>query len=168
MQFLPPSLDLLLDGMNIFNLLLALATMVGMEFAVTFIHKYVMHGFGWGWHRSHHLSRQGTMWEKNDLYAVVFTVATIGLFVVGGSHAPLWWIALGITLYGLLYAVLHDVLIHKRLPHKWRPGNRYIQRLVTAHHLHHATRTREGGISFGFLYAPPVEHLRRQLRGEKA
>ena len=147
------------------NLFLVIATMLAMEGAVTLIHKYVMHGFGWGWHRSHHLSRRQAGWEKNDLYAIVFSAATIALFALGDFHAPLWWIALGVTLYGLVYALLHDVLIHKRLPHQWRPRNRYLKRLMTAHYLHHATKTREGGISFGFLYAPPVERLRQKLRG---
>jgi hypothetical protein len=26
-------------------------------------------------------------------------------------------------------------------------------------------RTRENGVSFGFLYAPPVDTIRRELRG---
>jgi beta-carotene 3-hydroxylase len=151
--------------MKLFNLFLVIATLPMMECAVTLFHKHVMHGFGWGWHRSHHLSVRKASWERNDLYAVVFAAATIVLFVLGDNHAPLWWIALGVSLYGLLYGLLHDVLIHKRLPHKWHPRNRYIQRLMTAHYLHHATKTRKGGISFGFLYAPPVESLRKQLRG---
>ncbi|RYF00154.1 MAG: beta-carotene hydroxylase [Oxalobacteraceae bacterium] len=153
--------------MKVFNLFLVLATMFVMEGAVTLIHKYVMHGFGWGWHRSHHVARRQAGWEKNDLYAIVFAAATIGLFALGDMHAPLWWIALGVTLYGMVYGVMHDVLIHKRLPHRWRPKNRYLKRLMTAHYLHHATRTREGGISFGFLYAPPVDRLRQKLRSNK-
>jgi len=35
----------------------------------------VMHGWGWGWHRSHHEPRRG-MFEKNDLFAVVGAAAT--------------------------------------------------------------------------------------------
>ena len=154
--------------MKVSNLFLVIVTMLVMEGAVTLIHKYVMHGFGWGWHRSHHLSRRQTGWEKNDLYAIVFAAATIGLFALGDIRAPLLWIALGVTLYGMVYGLLHDVLIHKRLPHQWRPKNRYLKRLMTAHYLHHATRTREGGISFGFLYAPPVARLRQQLRASNA
>ena len=149
------------------NLFIAIATMLVMEFAVALIHKYVMHGFGWGWHRSHHEPRRQAGWEKNDLYAIVFAAATIGLFALGDMDAPLWWIALGLTLYGMVYGLLHDVLIHKRVPHRWRPSSPYLQRLTTAHYLHHATKTREGGVSFGFLYAPPVERLREQLRRNK-
>ncbi|WP_334187912.1 beta-carotene hydroxylase [Noviherbaspirillum sp.] len=154
--------------MKLSNILIVVATLLIMEFAVTLFHKYVMHGIGWGWHQSHHLPGKSARWEKNDLYAVVFASATIALFAVGGgTDAPLWWVALGITLYGLLYSILHDVLIHRRLPVKWQPKNRYLHRLKTAHHLHHAVRTREGAVSFGFLYTPPVDALRNELRGRR-
>ncbi|MBV0881701.1 sterol desaturase family protein [Noviherbaspirillum sp. L7-7A] len=151
--------------MNPFHLFLLIATLFVMEFAVALVHKHVMHGFGWGWHRSHHEAPKGAGWEKNDLYAIVFAAATILLFMVGASRPWLWWIALGITIYGMLYGILHDVIIHRRLPLAWRPRSGYLQRLATAHHLHHAVRTRENGVSFGFLYAPPVDAIRRQLRG---
>jgi beta-carotene 3-hydroxylase len=150
--------------MNLFHLFLALATLLAMEFAVTLFHKHVMHGIGWGWHKSHHEPRKQARWEKNDLYAVVFSIATVLLFVLGGMHAPLWWVALGISVYGLLYGILHDVLVHRRLPLAWQPKNRYIQHLKRAHHLHHAVKTRDGGVSYGFLYAPPLDVLRSQLR----
>ena len=153
--------------MKTFNLFLVITTMFVMEGAVTLIHKYVMQGFGWGWHRSH-TCRAARLVEKNDLYAIVFAAATIGLFALDDMHAPFWWIAFGVTLYGMVYGLMHDVLIHKRLAHRWRPRNRYLKRLMTAHYLRHATRERKGGISFGFLYAPPVERLRAQLLSNKA
>lgn len=150
--------------MNFFHIFLMLASLVVMEFAVTLFHKHVMHGIGWKWHQSHHQTGKRAGWEKNDLYAVVFSVATVLLFVLGDAHAPVWWIALGITLYGLIYAILHDVIVHRRLPLKWQPKNGYIKHLVTAHHLHHAVKTREGGVSFGFLYAQPLDAIRREVR----
>ena len=39
-----------------------------MEGVAWFTHKYVMHGFLWVWHRSHHTPRTG-MFELNDLFA---------------------------------------------------------------------------------------------------
>jgi len=146
------------------RLLIVVATLLVMEVAVTLFHRHVMHGFGWGWHASHHNASKTLSWEKNDLYAIVFTGAAILLFALGDTHATIWWIAFGITLYGLLYGILHDVLIHRRLPVKWKPRNAYLQRLITAHHLHHAVRSRENGVSFGFLYAPPLDSIRTQLR----
>jgi beta-carotene 3-hydroxylase len=153
-----------LAGMPISYLLLTVATLVVMEWAVTLAHKHVMHGIGWRWHRSHHEGHRNKGWEKNDLYAVVFSIATVLLFVLGDIYWPVWWIALGITLYGLIYAFLHDVITHRRLPVKWQVKHPYIRRLVTAHRMHHAAQDRHSGVSYGFLYAPPVEVVRQQLR----
>lgn len=41
------------------NVLVFLATLIGMEGFALVAHKYVMHGWGWGWHRSHHEPRSG-------------------------------------------------------------------------------------------------------------
>ncbi len=142
-------------------------TVFFMEIAATLFHKHVMHGVGWGWHASHHVPRHGHL-EKNDLYTLVFSFATIGLFALGGYHAALWWIAMGISVYGLLYGLLHDVLVHRRLPLKWQARSGYLKHLSVAHHLHHATRNREGCVSFGFLYAPPLDRLRSELKSSKA
>ena len=46
-----------------------------------------MHGFGWGWHRSHHEPRTG-WFEKNDLYAVVFAGVAIALIYAGTRGPP--------------------------------------------------------------------------------
>ena len=49
---------------------LVVATVVAMEFVAWGSHKYIMHGFGWGWHRDHH-EPHGRRLEKNDLFAIV-------------------------------------------------------------------------------------------------
>lgn len=151
--------------MRLFHIALAIFAFAATELAATLIHKYIMHGVGWGWHQSHHVRRHGG-WEKNDLYAIVFSIATTLLFVLGSTHAPLWWIALGISVYGLAYGLLHDVLVHRRLPFNWRVKNRYIKHLVAAHHLHHASMAREQSVSFGFIYAPPLAVIRRRMRAQ--
>jgi beta-carotene 3-hydroxylase len=141
-----------------------LLTVVAMEAIAAAVHKYVMHGWGWGWHRSHHEPRRGRV-EKNDLYAIVFAAISVGLFVAaGGPQSLLWWVGAGMAAYGLLYALLHDGLVHRRLPIGGVPRHAYLKRLVQAHRLHHAVRRREGAVSFGFLYAPPVAELVAALR----
>ncbi|HDS1816292.1 TPA: beta-carotene hydroxylase, partial [Pseudomonas putida] len=50
---------------------------------------------------------------------------------------------------------------------KPRPVSRYLKRLHRAHRLHHAVKGRQGSVSFGFFYAPPVEVLKRQLRDRR-
>lgn len=55
------------------GLALFLATVVGMEAFAYAAHRWVMHGFGWFLHASHHAPRSGN-WELNDLYAAIFAV----------------------------------------------------------------------------------------------
>jgi beta-carotene 3-hydroxylase len=150
------------------GLLILLATVAAMELVATLVHKYVMHGWGWGWHLSHHSPRSG-WFERNDLYALVFAAISLGLFVAGGSPAsPCWWVGAGSAAYGLLYALLHHGLVHRRLPIGRRPQSAYLKRLVQAHRLHHAVHGRDGAVSFGFLYAPPVAKLVAELRSRRA
>src|SRR4051812_21698716 len=108
------------------SVLILLLTVAAMEGAATLVHKYVMHGFGWNWHRSHHAPRTG-WFEKNDLYALVFAAISFALFVIaGGPGARLWWVGLGTAVYGLVYALLHDGLVHRRLPIRRIPKSRYL------------------------------------------
>lgn len=146
---------------------LVISTIAAMEGIATVVHRYVMHGFGWGWHRSHH-SNSIRRFELNDLYALVFAAISMSLFWLSVRWHELWWVGLGMVSYGLLYALLHDGLVHRRLPFRWVPRSGYVKRLVQAHRLHHATRVREGAVSFGFLYAPPLSRLTHQLRGRRA
>ena len=55
-----------------------------MEAVAWAAHKYIMHGWGWGWHKSHHEEHDGPF-EKNDLYAIVFAIVPI---VPAGTGLP--------------------------------------------------------------------------------
>jgi beta-carotene 3-hydroxylase len=44
------------------------------------------------------------------------------------------------------------------------PKGRYLKRVVQAHRMHHAVQGREGCVSFGFIYAAPIEQLKAELR----
>ncbi len=96
-------------------ILLTLAVFFLMEGVAWWTHRYVMHGrLGWGWHRDHHEPHDKTF-ETNDLYGVVGAVVGTGLFVLAWLTG-LWWvraIALGVTLYGAVYAFVHDGLVHQ-------------------------------------------------------
>ena len=145
------------------NTAVAVASFLLMEAAAWAMHKYVMHGWGWGWHRSHHEPHDG-WFEVNDLYAVAFGAAAVAAFVwLAPLWPPLYWIAVGVTGYGAAYVLVHDGLVHQRWPFHHRPRNPYLKRLVQAHRLHHAVDGREHCVSFGFLYAPPVRRLKRRL-----
>lgn len=150
------------------NAAVVLATIVAMELIAIFAHKYIMHGWGWKWHASHHAPRTG-WFEKNDLYAVVFAGLAIVLIALGtAGHHPLEWIGAGMTAYGLLYFLAHDGLVHRRLPFGYVPRNGYLKRLYQAHLLHHAVHGKDDCVSFGFLYAPRVTDLKRELQRRQA
>ena len=141
-----------------------LATIVAMELIAWAVHRYVMHGFGWAWHRSHHEPDDKHL-EKNDLYAVIFGGLALLLILLGtGAASPLYWVGVGMSAYGLLYFLVHDGLVHQRIPFPRKVRSAYLKRLVQAHRLHHAVKDREGSVSYGFLYAPPVQKLRAKLR----
>lgn len=143
---------------------LFLGAAAGMELVAFAVHKYWMHGPGWGWHRSHHEPRAGTF-EKNDLYALFFGAIAVAIFWASASAwPPLWWAGAGMTAYGLLYALVHDGLVHRRFHVPFAARGGYLKRLAQAHRLHHAVRERDGAVSFGFLWAPPPRRLKRQLR----
>lgn len=144
------------------KLLLVVAMVLFMEVFAWATHKYVMHGWGWGWHRSHHESHDSAL-ERNDLYAVTFAVIVVALFALGTLWEPVWWMALGITVYGAIYAFVHDMLVHQRFGLRWVPRRGYLKRLHQAHRLHHAVKGKDGGVSFGFLFAPDPARLKRQL-----
>lgn len=149
------------------GVLVALAVVGLMELVAIWSHKYVMHGFLWSLHKSHHEPRTG-FFEKNDWFAVMGAVPSIILLLIGTSQdLPLITaIGAGITGYGAIYFGFHDVLVHRRIKHGWNPQARYLKRIVQAHRLHHVVETREGTVSFGFLYAPPIRELKARLEAD--
>jgi beta-carotene 3-hydroxylase len=150
--------------------LIFLATVLGMELFAYAAHRWIMHGPGWFLHESHHRPRTGN-WELNDLYAAIFAVPSFVL-LLGGVQLGWWpgftWIGAGIAAYGAIYFGFHDLIVHKRIRHRYIPRSSYMKRIVQAHRLHHAVRTRKGTVSFGFLYAPKPEVLKAQLRASGA
>lgn len=135
------------------------ATVAIMEGVAYLMHKYLMHGPLWFLHESHHRRDRGRF-ELNDLFGVFFAVPSIILIYLGTHGSPLLLpIGLGMTAYGAIYFGFHDVIVHHRIRHRFRPRNRYLQRIIKAHHIHHATREKHGAVSFGFVYAPPIEKL---------
>jgi beta-carotene 3-hydroxylase len=153
-------------------LALVLATVVTMEFVAWGSHKYIMHGFGWAWHRDHHEPHANIL-EKNDLFAIFGAALSISMFAAGSPMilgAAAWepgtWIGLGVLFYGIIYTLVHDGLVHQRY-FRWVPRRGYAKRLVQAHKLHHATIGKEGGVSFGFVFARDPAKLKAELKVQR-
>jgi len=124
----------------------------GMEFVAWFSHKYVMHGFLWSLHKSHHVKSNHVL-EQNDLFAIIFAIPSwlfIMLGVIYGSPISIW-IGSGMTVYGIAYFLVHEIIIHQRI--KWfrNLDSKYIKAVRRAHKMHHKHLGKEDGESFGFL-----------------
>ena len=138
------------------NSALIIGTFLFMEGVAWFTHKYIMHGFMWMWHRSHHVKHPYPL-ERNDLFALVFSIPSIALIVAGYEIPELDWlkfVGFGILGYGIFYFVFHDVIVHRRIKIPFVAKSKYMKRIMNAHYVHHTVHTKEGAEAFGFLYAP--------------
>lgn len=139
-------------------LILVFGAFALMEPITAATHRFVMHGAGRRLHLSHH--RHGTGgFEANDAYPVMFAAVVCGGLWLGFNQQgfeSLVPIGLGVTLYGVAYALVHDVYVHGRL--RLFAGHRVglLDWLAAAHRLHHV----HGGAPYGML-APIVP---RELR----
>ncbi|MDO6432819.1 sterol desaturase family protein [Flavitalea sp. BT771] len=133
--------------------LVTLAVFVLMELVAWATHRWVMHGFLWVLHRDHHEPHDGKL-EKNDWFALFFSIPSIGCCYLGNRSSNPWLICvgLGILLYGIAYFLAHDVIVHQRVKWFCRSRNRYIRQLRWAHKMHHKHLERKKGESFGFLF----------------
>lgn len=138
------------------NLLIVLATFVLMESATWVIHKYIMHGFLWVLHRDHHDHSNDGPLERNDWFFIIFAAPAIALMYFGSrdSFNSLFYVGLGITLYGMAYFFVHDVFIHQRLSVLKNTNNVYLLAIRRAHKQHHKHLVKEDGECFGFLWVP--------------
>ena len=134
---------------------ITIATAAIMEFVAWFAHKYVMHGFLWSWHRDHHLPHheKDGFFERNDLFFLVFAIPSATSYIIGSTtpHFWLFFVGVGISIYGLIYFLIHDVYIHRRFSWFKQLDGRYSRAILRAHGAHHAKQTKEDGESFGLL-----------------
>ena len=139
-----------------------------MEGVAWFSHKYIMHGFLWTWHRSHH-KKHDHLLERNDLFALVFSIPSVALIIYSSnaSNPYLMSVGIGIFCYGAFYLIFHDIIVHQRI--KWRPKKRskYLDRMIHAHYIHHQVHTKDGAEAFGFLYAPKKFEKKEYDRSNK-
>lgn len=128
--------------------LLAVAVAFVMEPVAASVHRWLGHGPLWFLHRDHHEPGPGR-WERNDLIPLGFAALSMVAFALALSRPhlrPLVWVAIGVTGYGISYALVHDVYIHRRIPLLPRRIG-WLEPLRRAHLEHHRT----GGAPFGVL-----------------
>ncbi len=141
--------------MIVLNIGIVILTFLGMEFTAWFMHKYVMHGIGWYFHRDHHKKEPG-VFEKNDVFFLIFAIPSWLFMMFGMMHGNDWklYVGIGIAIYGACYFLVHDVFIHQRLPWFKRTDNIYFRAIRKAHKVHHKNTDKEEGKCFGMLLVP--------------
>jgi len=128
--------------------------LVTMEMVAYLSHRYLMHGPLWVLHRSHHVPHRHRF-ELNDIFGLGFAAPSIALIALGtNGYWMLLPVGLGMTAYGALYVLFHDIIVHRRLRLRRTPQWPYLRRIIKAHLMHHRTHERDGAVSFAFLYAP--------------
>ena len=126
-----------------------------MEAVTYVVHRFVMHGVLEKWHMSHHRNAANTFADKapepNDLFPLAFSVVVVVAFWTGFNVVGFGWLLplfTGVTLYGAVYTVVHDGIIHGRIRWMKRINTLWSIRLTTAHRSHH----RGNGEPYGMLF----------------
>ncbi len=138
----------------IINAFVMLAAFTAMEVVAWVAHKYIMHGILWSLHKDHHKKESEGFMEHNDLFFLIFALPGITCLFFGmrNNYNFLFWIGIGITLYGMAYFLIHDIFIHQRLKIFRNSDNIYFKAIRRAHKVHHKHLGKEDGECFGMLW----------------
>ena len=118
---------------------------------------------------SHPGYRHALMRRHGDTVRVDGTSGANDLLVSAGAelglditlfYGPAWLLVMWVP---TAVVGFHDVIVHRRLKHRYVPRSAYMKRIVQAHRLHHATEAKDGSVSFGFIWAPRPEALKAEL-----
>ena len=136
----------------IFGIFIILITFFTMELVAWATHKYLMHGLLWKLHQDHHVVDKNNKFQKNDFFFLIFAIPSMILIYIGYEYDNIsLFFGLGIALYGLGYFIVHEIIIHQRLPFFKKSNNSYIKSIRMAHKVHHKTLGKYGASSFGML-----------------
>lgn len=140
----------------VLNILTITATFIFMEGVAWFSHKYIMHGLLWYLHKDHHKKETDDFLEHNDFFFLLFAIPGILCLFFGMQNQFnfVFFIGVGITLYGFAYFVIHDIFIHQRFKLLRNIDNRYFKAIRRAHKMHHKHLTKQHGECFGMLWVP--------------
>jgi beta-carotene 3-hydroxylase len=117
----------------------AIAAFAAMELWSLAVHRWLWHGPLWWGHHSHH-RRSASRLQRNDAFALVHAgvAAPLIIFGLGAADAAMVGAGAGMTAFGACYALIHDGLVHRRLPVGWLGRARWLRQIRNAHLAHHA------------------------------
>jgi len=135
----------------VLSIFVVLITILLMECTSWCIHKYLFHGPLWFMHKSHHVHGKSFL-EWNDAFAIIFACISLYLMYIDRTDFGVkFFVGVGITVYGLIYFVVHDWFVHQRIK-PFKSKNSYLVRIRKAHKIHHKNMGKEKGKAFGLLF----------------
>ena len=143
----------------------AVVVAFAMELWADLLHGKIWHGILWVIHRTHHRKNTGR-WETNDFLSVLHAPIAIALIFYGclGPEGVfrevLFGVGIGMTAFGVSYLVVHDGLVHGRLPVASLGRIAYLRDVVAAHRFHHT----KNGAPYGLFLGPFDATYRASLR----
>lgn len=132
-----------------------IAAFFTMEVVAWLAHKYLMHGILWSVHRDHH-QPTGRTFQRNDWFFLIFAIPAWQCIMLGFIFGSILSIGIGfgISLYGIVYFLFHEVLIHRRFNWLDNFDNPYFKAIKEGHRAHHKWIEKEHGESFGLIFVP--------------
>ena len=132
---------------------IAIAAFVAMEIVTYAAHRWIMHGPLENLHNGHHRNATRSVpkrgLESNDVFPLAFSIIVMaGLWVGFNVNGMSWLVAVcaGVTMYGVTYTLVHDGIIHGRIPGMSRVASPTAARLSAAHRTHHHTNAEPYGM----------------------
>lgn len=151
--------------LSLTNLFLVALGFLGMEAVTYLVHRFVMHGALRKLHRSHHRNAAAAFAKKtpepNDVFPLAFSVVVIAGISIGFNMSGAAWllpVLVGVSVYGVVYTVIHDGIIHGRIRWMKRVRSDWTTSLDEAHREHHRTN----GEPYGMLL--PSLSMRRTVK----
>jgi beta-carotene 3-hydroxylase len=150
-----------------------LITFFAMEGVAWLAHKYLMHGPLWFLHEDHHIKPPG-FFEKNDSFFLIFAIPSWLCIMLGMMYSNYISVSIGagIALYGLAYAIVHEVFIHQRVKWLRNTDSIYWRAVRRAHKMHHKHLTKHDGENFGMIMVSwkyikeELEYMKKQRKKE--
>jgi len=148
----------------------ALVVAVAMDVWAGLLHGLVWHRVLWMVHRSHHTPRDGRF-ERNDVLAGLHAPPAIALILYGcaGPETVLrevaFGVGLGMTLFAVGYLIVHDGLVHGRLPVQGLARFRTLRRIARAHRAHHGEAS---GKPYSLFFGPTELRIATALKRARA
>jgi beta-carotene 3-hydroxylase len=150
---------------TLLKILITVTAFIGMEAVAWFTHRFIMHGLLWRLHKDHHKKESSGFFEHNDFFFLIFALPGMACLFFGmrNDYNFVFWIGLGITLYGIAYFLVHDVFIHQRFKIFRNTDNVYFKAIRRAHKMHHKHIDKEDGECFGMLWVP-FKYFREKMK----